>query len=101
MTKEQNLKPVRTKSEARDRGRAGGIKSGISRRNKKLMSQMYGEMLSGRSGITIQAAVIDLLHDKRATAQGARFALLKEIREATEPPPRKKFDINRYMAGNK
>lgn len=31
----QNLKPVRSKEEARKRGRNGGIKSGESRRNKK------------------------------------------------------------------
>lgn len=31
----ENLKPVRSKEEARERGRAGGIKSGEARRRKK------------------------------------------------------------------
>lgn len=34
MANEQNLKPVRTKSEARERGRNGGKKSGETRRRK-------------------------------------------------------------------
>jgi hypothetical protein len=35
----QNLEPARTKSEARERGRNGGIKSGESRRKKKTMRE--------------------------------------------------------------
>lgn len=35
----ENLKPVRTKEEARERGRAGGIKSGEARRKKKTMRE--------------------------------------------------------------
>lgn len=34
MANEQNLQPVRTKKEARERGRAGGIASGKARRKK-------------------------------------------------------------------
>ena len=36
---EQNLKPVKTKEEARERGRNGGIASGIARREKATMRQ--------------------------------------------------------------
>lgn len=35
----QNLKPVKTKKEARERGRNGGIKSGETRRQKKTMRE--------------------------------------------------------------
>lgn len=35
MANEENLNPVRTKSEARERGKNGGIKSGIKRRQKR------------------------------------------------------------------
>lgn len=35
MSNEKNLKPVRTKSEARERGKNGGIKSGIARKRKQ------------------------------------------------------------------
>ena len=35
MANEKNLKPVRTKSEARERGKKGGIASGEARRERK------------------------------------------------------------------
>lgn len=37
MANEQNLKPVRTKSEAREKGKAGGIASGKARRERKTL----------------------------------------------------------------
>ena len=37
MANEQNLKPVRSKSEARSRGRKGGIASGKARRERKTL----------------------------------------------------------------
>lgn len=37
MANEQNLKPCKTKKEARERGKKGGIASGIARRKKKSM----------------------------------------------------------------
>lgn len=36
----QNLKPVRTEEEAREKGRAGGIASGKARREKATMKKM-------------------------------------------------------------
>lgn len=45
MANESNLKPVKTKSEARTRGRAGGIKSGEKRRQKKLLKELLEEVL--------------------------------------------------------
>ena len=39
MTNEGNLKPVRSKAEARERGRIGGVKSGEARREKKLFKE--------------------------------------------------------------
>lgn len=39
MANEQNLKPVRTKSEARERGRNGGIKSGEVRGQRKTLKE--------------------------------------------------------------
>lgn len=39
MANEQNLKPVRTKKEAREKGRNGGIKSGEARRRKRNMRE--------------------------------------------------------------
>lgn len=42
---DENLKPVRTKEEARERGRAGGIKSGVARSKKKTMREMLDYLL--------------------------------------------------------
>lgn len=39
MANEQNLKPVRSKEEARERGRAGGIASGKSRAARKTLKE--------------------------------------------------------------
>lgn len=39
MANEQNLRPVRTKKEARERGRNGGIKSGESRKKRKTLRE--------------------------------------------------------------
>lgn len=42
----QNLRPVRTKAEARERGKNGGIKSGEKRREKKTMRETVQMLLS-------------------------------------------------------
>lgn len=39
MANEQNLKPIRTKKEARERGRNGGIKSGEVRAQRKTLRE--------------------------------------------------------------
>lgn len=41
----ENLDPVRTKEEARERGRKGGIASGIARREKKTFRQTLEALL--------------------------------------------------------
>ena len=45
MANENNLKPVKTKSEARARGKNGGIKSGEVRREKRLLKELLEEAL--------------------------------------------------------
>ncbi len=42
---EENLKPVRSKDEARERGRKGGIASGKSRREKKTLTETLKKLL--------------------------------------------------------
>ena len=42
---DQNLKPVRSTSEARERGRKGGVASGMARRRKKDLRQALEELL--------------------------------------------------------
>lgn len=46
MANEENLKPPRTKSEARIRGRNGGIASGKARREKKLFKETLEALLT-------------------------------------------------------
>lgn len=46
MNGQENLKPVRSKEEARERGRKGGIASGKSRREKKTLKEELLLLLS-------------------------------------------------------
>jgi hypothetical protein len=46
MANEKNLKPVRNKTEARERGKVGGVKSGESRRRKKTLRDTMELLLS-------------------------------------------------------
>ena len=41
-----NLQPVRTKNEARQRGKSGGIKSGKSRRILKVSKDLFKQLLN-------------------------------------------------------
>jgi hypothetical protein len=45
MANEKNLKPVRSKAEARERGRNGGIASGKARRENKLIKDRILERM--------------------------------------------------------
>jgi hypothetical protein len=89
----ENLIPVRSKEEARMRGSAGGKKSGEARREKKLMSTIYGEFLAERFSVTIDGGkkeisgseLVNSVVKKIIVAGGpAAVSLMKEIREATE-----------------
>ena len=46
MANNENLKPVRTKSEARERGRNGGIKSGEARRRTAALRDTMNKLLT-------------------------------------------------------
>jgi len=46
MANEQNLIPVRTENEAREKGRNGGIKSGEARRNRKSFREILNELMA-------------------------------------------------------
>lgn len=90
-----NLIPAnkRSKEEVRKNSRKGGIKSGKVRKQKKLLTELYGKFLEKKFDITI--------NDKKKTLTGQQFvnaviqgilekgdsasvAMLKEIRQATE-----------------
>lgn len=63
MANESNLKPARTKSEARRRGKKGGIASGKARKENKLLKSMLQEALdketkTGTFAVDITIALI-------------------------------------------
>ena len=45
MANEQNLHPIQSVNEAREKGRKGGVASGITRRKKRKMRQILTEAL--------------------------------------------------------
>jgi hypothetical protein len=79
-----NLKPVRTKDEARERGRSGGKKSGKARREKKLMSQIYADILADQHGKKKGKKIKDVVQEIIEDGGSPAVSMLKEIREATE-----------------
>ncbi|MGN1109838.1 MAG: hypothetical protein ACI4RK_10710 [Oscillospiraceae bacterium] len=91
---EKNLIPIRTESEAREKGAAGGRKSGEARRRKKSMKSVLSAMLNAdvvsddiynsaaEMGVdvmemTYQAAIIAALIKKAASGD---VAAVREIR---------------------
>ena len=60
MANNENLKPVRTESEAREKGKNGGIKSGEVRRERKALKEELIALLSqGNTQEKISVALID------------------------------------------
>lgn len=85
------LKPfnTRTKKEQRKIAKMGGIKSGEVRKEKKLLSQIYAEILADKKGVdgkgkTLDKVIKDILDSNNFKTTSARVALIKEIREGTE-----------------
>ena len=83
----------RSKKEASELGRKGGIASGVARREKKRLSTIYGEMLAGKYEVTINGEkqkldgaelVRFIMRDVLMRRDSASVSLLKEMREALE-----------------
>ena len=71
MANENNLKPIQTESEAREKGRQGGIASGKARRERKTLADTLRVVLEEKAndaGLTrreaIVARVVKRLYDK-------------------------------------
>jgi len=91
----ENLIPttMRTKDEVRANSRKGGIKSGEVRREKKLLSQMYADMLADEHDIDLDgvkqkvtgAELFKMVAQKIVSkGDASSVSMMKEIREATE-----------------
>ncbi|MFA5423631.1 MAG: hypothetical protein WC374_07200 [Phycisphaerae bacterium] len=83
--RKENLKP---KTSPQARGKLGGIKSVKVRKEKKLMSQIYADLLADQSGIKkgggIRAVAREILNSTNPKTTTARVSLMREIREGTE-----------------
>ena len=77
MANEQNLKPARTKSEARERGRKGGIASGEKATLRECLDLLLTRKMGdgGRSGAEILAAA---LFKKAAKGSERAFELIRD-----------------------
>ena len=73
----KNLIPFKNTEEARAKGKAGGIKSGQVRREKKLISEKLAEYFGEKN---LDSYFDSLMNRRDAVSLG----LLKEAREATE-----------------
>ena len=86
MANEQNLQPVRSKSEARERGRAGGKASGKARQERKTFREglllLLNEPLKDKAGNltdnTTQDAIIAALVKRAANGDTRAFEMIRD-----------------------
>lgn len=79
MANEQNLKPVRTESEAREKGRAGGKKSGEVRRERKAFKEALLLALdTKKNNKTIQDIGIDALMERYMIGDLEAFKVVRD-----------------------
>jgi hypothetical protein len=111
----QNLEPARTKSEARERGRNGGIKSGESRRKKKTMRERAQLLLDCKfkdedmleafkalgvktQGLTIADAMLLGQMVGAITGKGGDPRAFKAILDLVEPDGEQDASIDQHNA---
>ena len=75
MANEQNLKPVSSKKEARERGRKGGLASVESRRKRKTLKEELLLMLS--EGETQQSVTLALI-EKAMSGDTKAFEVIRD-----------------------
>ena len=92
----ENLIPTsqRSKEEARELGRVGGIRSGVVRREKKRMSEIYAAVLAKKydvkiidgveTDITGADVIEDVIHAIISRQDSASVAMIKELREGID-----------------
>ena len=92
MANENNLNPPRSKSEARERGKKGGIASGESRRQKRTLRKSLELALQTKNpdGITRQDEIVIALIDKAVKGDIRAFEV---IRDSIGEKPSDKVDV--------
>lgn len=98
MANEQNLKPIRTEREAREKGRNGGIASGQARREKKTYREMAKAMLSAQ--ITDSKMLEELQRYGISETDVKAYTLLGMIKASAEGS-HNAFDRLLELAGEK
>lgn len=86
MAGKDNLKPVRTKEEARERGKNGGIKSGEARRRKRDMKSAAALLLDmGCWGPNMNAQMerMGLAEDERTNQMAILVSMLNEAQNGS------------------
>ena len=78
MANEQNLKPVRTKSEARERGRNGGKASGAARRRKANFRKTLNMLLTVEIDSEEWKPILEALGVECTLESALNMAMIKE-----------------------
>lgn len=85
MANEQNLKPVRTKKEARERGQRGGKASGEARRKKKTERERYQLLLdlTTKKGDAVELEDVESILDlSKQNLKAGDLIALKTLQKA-------------------
>ena len=86
MANGSNLKPVKSKEEARERGRAGGIKSGEVRREKKLFREAIEKKLG--------ASLDDMIDSMITQAKCGNVQAITFLRDTIGEKPTDKLEAD-------
>ena len=81
MANSENLKPARTKSEAREKGKKGGIKSGEKRRERKKLRELLEialQLQNKETGEQNDFAIIAALIKKAVNGDTKAFELIRD-----------------------
>lgn len=93
-----NLRPVRSKSEARTRGKTGGKKSGEARRRKKALREHLEALLAGKRGEMTTAEALTLALVEKGLAGDVRaFEVIRDT-IGEKPVEKSKQEISGGMA---
>lgn len=93
MANENNLNPVRSENEAREKGKKGGIASGEARRRKKTIRETLEMMLAGQmpDGATRRDAIVTALLEKALSGDVRAF---EAIRDSVGEKPTEKMNVS-------
>ena len=86
----ENLQPVQTKEEARERGRNGGIASGKARKEKKIFREEIEKQIGKSIADIIKAAIEE---SKKGNVQASVF-----LRDTLGEKPKDEVDLNNKVS---